>query len=108
MMVTRGKRYTEPEDDYLRENYGKLAMAVIMKELGRPRNSVRKRAGILGVTGERGHNVKNGKAQMMGTPPAGEEMTLEQALDEMERKFSWSDVNGPLIRAKAIVARIVG
>ena len=108
MIVKKGKRYAESEDDYLRENYGKLSMSVLMKDLGRPRNSIRKRAGILGVTGERGHNVKNGKAQMMGTPPAGEEMTLEQALDDMERRFSWSDVHGPLIRAKAIVAQIGG
>jgi len=85
------KRYTPDEDGYIVQHYGKLTIASIAKHLQRPPNSVQCRAKTLGVTMPRGSNLKNGRAHSIGKPEDGQEMDIEQFLDDFDRRHSFSD-----------------
>jgi hypothetical protein len=64
--VNKGERWTEAEDDFLRENYGKAFTKFLAIRMGRPIDAIRIHAGKLGLTKARGSR----KSPVDRLPPA--------------------------------------
>lgn len=59
MRSRKGKRWTQEEDDYLRNNYTGLNTKILNRKLRRNKISIQKRASILGITDKRNHIAEN-------------------------------------------------
>ena len=82
--MTKGRRWTTAEDEYLLQHYGKINVIEVRDELDRTIVSIRKRAQRLGITNDRGHN--HGEAH--GSDP------LTKFLNDFERRHTWGPLEG--------------
>jgi len=89
----RSKRYTKEESDYIREHYYKTPVNKIAMRLGKSPMSIKCRASKMGITRHRGWNSR-GDVKL--TVDSGvyreptEPLHLEEALDLIEKKYSFA------------------
>jgi len=79
--VNKGERWTEAEDDFLRENYGKAFTKFLAIRMGRPIAAIRIRAGKLGLTKARGSR----KSPVDRLPPASKACFLRKGAKVIHR-----------------------
>lgn len=59
MRSRKNRKWTQEEDDYLRNNYTGLNTKILNRKLRRNKISIQKRASILGITDKRNHIAEN-------------------------------------------------
>jgi hypothetical protein len=79
--VNKGAPWTEAEDDFLRENYGKAFAKFLAIRMGRPIAAIRIRAGKLGLTKARGPR----KSPVNRLPPASKACFLRKGSKVVHR-----------------------
>ena len=59
MRSRKYRKWTQEEDDYLKQKYTGLNAKLLIRKLGRTKLSIQKRASILGITDKRNHISEN-------------------------------------------------